>query len=107
MKTTKVNKLTRFIAYVAATLTALFMQLNMACGQVAEAEDKTLSPYFFVKSDNPEIDQLPLKSTSADVNIAGVIADVRITQVFLRNLGTDRARQVHLALSQTHKQSET
>ncbi|MFC1884124.1 VIT domain-containing protein [Thermodesulfobacteriota bacterium] len=44
--------------------------------------DKTLSPYFFVKSDDPEIDRLPLKSTSADVNISGVIADVVVTQVY-------------------------
>ena len=44
--------------------------------------DKTLSPYFFVKSDNPEIDQLPLKATSTVVNIAGVIADVRVIQEY-------------------------
>lgn len=47
--------------------------------------DKTLSPYFIVLSDDPSVDQLPLKSTSADVNIAGVIADVTITQVYKNN----------------------
>jgi Ca-activated chloride channel homolog len=47
-----------------------------------KADDKTLSPYFFVKSDDPAVDQLPLKSTSADVNISGVIADVKVTQVY-------------------------
>jgi len=46
------------------------------------AEDKTLSPYFMVKSDQPGVDQLPLLSTSADVSIAGVIADVRVTQIY-------------------------
>ena len=45
-------------------------------------EDKSLSPYFFVYSDNPEEDQLPLKSTSAEVNISGVIADVIVKQVY-------------------------
>jgi Ca-activated chloride channel family protein len=45
-------------------------------------DDKTLSPYFLVKSDNPGVDQLPLKSTEADVNIAGVIADVSVTQTY-------------------------
>jgi Ca-activated chloride channel family protein len=50
-------------------------------GQQADT-DKTLSPYFFVKSDNPNLDQLPLKSTSADVNIAGVIADVSVVQEY-------------------------
>ena len=47
-----------------------------------ETGDKTLSPYFFVKSDSPEVDQLPLKSTSVAVDIAGVIADVRVVQVY-------------------------
>lgn len=45
-------------------------------------KDKTLSPYFFVKSDDPNLDQMPLKSTSAIVNIAGVIADVTVTQEY-------------------------
>lgn len=44
--------------------------------------DKTGSPYFFVKSDEAGAEQLPLKSTSADVNIAGVIADVIVKQVY-------------------------
>ncbi len=48
--------------------------------------DRTLSPYFFVKSDDPGLDQLPLKSTSASVNISGVIADVQVAQVY-RNEG--------------------
>jgi len=44
--------------------------------------DKTLSPYFFVKSDSPNLDQLPLKATSAEVSIAGVIADVSVVQEY-------------------------
>ena len=55
--------------------------------QVAETGDATLSPYFFVKSEDPSLDQLPLKSTSAQVSIAGVIADVRVTQIY-KNTGT-------------------
>jgi Ca-activated chloride channel homolog len=43
---------------------------------------KSESPYFFVISTNAELDQLPLKSTRAEVNIAGVIADVKITQEY-------------------------
>jgi len=55
-----------------------------AAGLPEEADnpDKTLSPYFFVKSDDPEVDRLPLKSTTAEVTIAGVIADVVVTQVY-------------------------
>jgi len=47
--------------------------------------DKTLSPYFLVNSDNAEVDQLPLKSTKADVTISGVIADVKVTQVYMNS----------------------
>jgi Ca-activated chloride channel homolog len=50
--------------------------------QTEKEKDKTLSPYFLVVSDDKSTDQLPLKSTSADVNISGVIADVKITQVY-------------------------
>ncbi len=49
---------------------------------VMSRTDKTLSPYFAVKSDDPTVDRLPLLSTKADVKIAGVIADVRVTQVY-------------------------
>jgi Ca-activated chloride channel family protein len=45
-------------------------------------EDKTLSPYFFVLSDDPKVDRLPLKSTGAEVHIAGTIAQVQVTQVY-------------------------
>ncbi len=68
-------------AGLAAGLTAIF-QVPVAAAEEPESGDKTLSPYFFVKSDHPDLDQLPLKSTSAVVNIAGVIADVKVTQVY-------------------------
>jgi len=55
---------------------------GIAIAQTGEDADKTLSPYFFVKSDDPNLDQLPLKSTATSVDIAGVIADVKVTQVY-------------------------
>jgi Ca-activated chloride channel homolog len=63
--------------------------------QVQEDADKTLSPYFFIQSDDPALDQLPLKSTSADVNIAGVIADVRVTQVY-KNEGKKTLEAIYI-----------
>ncbi|MDR6534532.1 VIT and VWA domain-containing protein [Variovorax soli] len=48
---------------------------------------KTESPYFFVNSDDPSIDALPLKATEVDVQVSGVIADVTVTQTY-RNEGT-------------------
>src|SRR4051812_20218646 len=44
-------------------------------------EDKTESPYFFVKGD-PNVDHLPLKDTSVDISVSGVIADVHVTQTY-------------------------
>ncbi|MCO6429921.1 MAG: VWA domain-containing protein [Deltaproteobacteria bacterium] len=45
-----------------------------------EQPEKTLSPYFFVKSGDAAVDSLPLKSTSVRATVAGVIADVTVTQ---------------------------
>ncbi len=51
-------------------------------GKTLAPEDKTLSPYFVVLTDDPETDALPLKSTRADVKIAGTVATVKVTQVY-------------------------
>jgi Ca-activated chloride channel homolog len=67
-------------------LAALMLSGSAAQARPESAEDRTLSPYFFVKSDDPALDRLPLKSTSASVRVAGVIADVLVTQ-FYRNEG--------------------
>jgi Ca-activated chloride channel homolog len=48
--------------------------------------ERTLSPYFFIPSGAEGVEQLPLKSTEAVVDIAGVIADVKVTQVY-KNAG--------------------
>ena len=50
--------------------------------EVLQRLDQTLSPFFFVQSDDPSVDQLPLKSVRAEVHITGVIADIKIEQVF-------------------------
>lgn len=75
--------------------------LTMATGltsfsqEKSQENDKVLSPYFFVKSDNPNTDQLPLKGTSAQVNIVGVIADVTINQVY-KNEGTNVLEAIYI-----------
>lgn len=57
--------------------------------------DATLSPYFFVKGGEASVDQLPLKSTAAKVAIAGVIAEVTVTQVY-RNTGTKPLEAIYV-----------
>ncbi len=59
-------------------------QGHAAAGEVT-SKDKTSSPYFFVKGDQQGIDQLPLKSTRAEVNISGVVAEVTIFQRYANN----------------------
>ncbi len=49
---------------------------------VPDEGDRTSAPYFFVEGTDPGNERLPLKETSADVAIAGVIARVRVHQVF-------------------------
>jgi len=75
------------MTYKRTTLALLILTvfLALACVSWARAqpsENKTLSPYFLIKSDDPDLDQLPLKSTQAQVEISGVIADVKVTQVY-------------------------
>lgn len=60
-----------------------------------ECNSKTLSPYFYIAGENPEADELPLKSTSADVQIAGVIANVKVTQVY-KNEGKTPVEAVYI-----------
>lgn len=47
-----------------------------------EEEDLTISPYFFVSCPDSTADRLPLKHTSAEVRISGVIADVTVRQTY-------------------------
>jgi Ca-activated chloride channel family protein len=84
---------TRLLAFL--TLATFILTGTTGRAQQEEPKDKTLSPYFFVKSDGPAVDQLPLKATSATVNIAGVIADVKVTQVY-KNEGNHALEAIYV-----------
>lgn len=73
----------------------LVLSLLSSTALFAQEDDKTLSPYFFVKSDSGSTDQLPLKATSADVNIAGTIANVTVSQVY-QNDGKNTLEAVYV-----------
>ena len=45
-------------------------------------QGKVLSPYFYVQSEDPTLDPFPLLETKARVDIAGVIAEIELTQVY-------------------------
>ena len=67
-------------------LLAIAASITPTLAQEQAQEDKTLAPYFVVKGD-PTVDQLPLKDTRVDVSVSGVIADVKVRQIY-RNEGT-------------------
>lgn len=70
---------------IIATLMGFTLVLVLCGTALAGPEvtgDRTLSPYFHVKSDDPKLDRLPLQSTSVEAGISGVIADVRVTQTY-------------------------
>ncbi len=68
--------------FIIVTLAVMLITAAVSYAQQETNVDKTLSPYFLVKSQNPDVDRLPLKSTHAEVHISGVIADVNVTQVY-------------------------
>ena len=77
------------------------VQMRAAVSSIPEAGEATLSPYFFVLSDDPVTDRLPLKSTSADVWIAGTVADVQVTQVYA-NEGDSVLEAIYIFPASTH-----
>ena len=74
-----------FGVLVAVLATAALLAWSPANADDSEAK-KAESPYFQVASSDPSVDRLPLKATRVDVRIAGVIADVTVTQHY-RNEG--------------------
>src|SRR6185436_930788 len=60
--------------------------ITFTCARAQTPQDKTLAPYFVVQGD-PSVDHLPLKDTRVDISVSGVIADVKVRQIY-RNEGS-------------------
>ncbi|MBF0344886.1 MAG: VWA domain-containing protein [Nitrospirae bacterium] len=75
------KKVTRLLTQVMVVVLVMLL-----AGSAYAEKDKTLSPFFFVKSDSSDVDHFSLKSTTVEANVVGVIADVTVTQVY-RNDG--------------------
>ena len=80
------ERLSRWLWLATTTVSALcFVALVSHPAQAQDATAprlKTESPYFFVQSDKPGVDLLPLKSTQVNVKVSGVIADVTVVQTY-------------------------
>lgn len=73
------------LRYLCFALLAVAFSFTSIRAQETEQADKTLAPYFLVQGD-PSVDQLPLKDTRVDISVSGVIADVKVRQIY-RNEG--------------------
>ncbi len=75
------------VALGLAVVSAIVLVLWSPEAQANDIDAKPAeSPYFHIKGADTNVDALPLKSTRVDVRIAGVIADVTVTQRY-RNEG--------------------
>jgi Ca-activated chloride channel family protein len=73
---------------IALHLLAAALVLTVLPAAAAEPPPRrALAPYFVVDGGTPGVEALPLKRTEVEASIAGVIADVRVTQVY-RNEGS-------------------
>jgi Ca-activated chloride channel homolog len=83
------------VLLISGLLTATAFSGDGPAERGATSADKTLAPYFVVLTDDPQVDALPLKSTRAEVKIAGEVADVKVTQVY-RNTGKKTLEAIYV-----------
>jgi Ca-activated chloride channel homolog len=96
MESKRTNKSVMKNFYFLLTLFSMLLIAPEISGQYEPSgEDKTLSPYFYIQSDNTDNECLPLKSTRAEANISGVIADVTITQIY-KNEGKNPIEAIYV-----------
>ncbi len=71
--------------------------LGQALGSIPSAApaDRTLAPYFFVHGQDDGVDRLPVRGVEAEVDIAGVIAQVRLVQTYV-NDGQETLEAIYL-----------
>jgi Ca-activated chloride channel family protein len=76
---------TRVLAGLTASgdATSRMMYMPGGPGDATDAGgDRTLAPFLYVAGGDPDTERLPLRETSAEVEIAGVIARVAVRQLF-------------------------
>jgi Ca-activated chloride channel family protein len=61
---------------------AFLLLSTLSCGSVLAQEARTGAPYVEAYAGTQKLESLPLAMTKADVVVAGVIADVSLTQVY-------------------------
>lgn len=88
------HSLSHFKRVLILTLLLLLLLISkLTHAQVTE--DKTGSPYFYVKTTDTTLDALPLKANAAEVVISGVIANVTVRQTYC-NTGSKTLEAVYV-----------
>ncbi len=82
-----------FVLSLLLVLISVFPKVSNAGSQIEE-DDGRLSPYFFVEGD-PAVDHFPLLKTEAKVSVAGISAEVGLTQVY-KNAGKRTIEAVYI-----------
>ena len=71
-----------FSIRLAVSFLFIFVTASLFGQEKNKTNNLSLSPYFFVKGDDHTVESFPLLSTDVQVDIAGVVADVRVKQVY-------------------------
>ncbi|MDH3973794.1 MAG: VIT domain-containing protein [Deltaproteobacteria bacterium] len=94
----KIKSKTLIRGIMSGVILLLLIPLPVWCYEGTEdgsEKDKTLSPYFHVISEDEGTDGMPLKESSAVVDIAGVVAHVKVKQVY-KNEGTKPIEAIYI-----------
>ena len=77
--------------------------LLLLCGIsfMSLAQTDHQSPYFQIKGDQQEVEHFPLLQTKADVNILGIIAEVKVTQLY-SNQGKEPIEAIYIFPASTN-----
>ena len=79
------------LKWLTIFIASVFVLISAGTLNAGATDDHTLSPYFHIENGDPSVDHFPLKKTDVDVNIIGVIAEVRIIQKY----SNDGTRPIH------------
>ncbi len=72
-----------FLRFMCMLLLLIMLPMNpIYAEEESKEEDKTGAPYFYVESEEVNVDSFPLKKTSVTADINGMIADIHVRQSY-------------------------
>ncbi|GFI21877.1 hypothetical protein IMSAGC011_00650 [Lachnospiraceae bacterium] len=72
-----------FLRFMCMLLLLIMLPMNpIYAEEESKEEDKTGAPYFYVESEEVNVDSFPLKKTNVTADINGMIADIHVRQSY-------------------------